>query len=95
MASNTLKTRIINKHDTEENWNKATNFIPLKGEVIIYDPVQFPPDSSYSGSDFIRGLGYSKIKVGDGTTKVSDLPFVDDQMTEDDITSIFTEVFGS
>lgn len=94
MANNTIKTRIINKHDTEENWDKATNFVPLKGEVIIYDPVEFPPDSSFS-SDAVTGLGYSKIKVGDGTTKVSNLPFVDDQMTNDDITSIFTEVFGS
>lgn len=33
----TLKTRIINKHDTTINWNKATNFIPKKGEIVIYD----------------------------------------------------------
>ena len=32
-----LKTRIINKHDTTINWNKATNFIPKKGEIVIYD----------------------------------------------------------
>lgn len=23
-----MSTRIIHKHDTEANWNKATNFIP-------------------------------------------------------------------
>ena len=30
MAEKIMKTRIIHKHDTEENWNKATNFIPKK-----------------------------------------------------------------
>mgnify|MGYP004629050933 CR=1 FL=1 len=33
----TLQTRIIHKHDTEENWKKATNFIPKQGELIVYD----------------------------------------------------------
>ena len=33
MAEKNIKTRIIHKHDTEENWNKATNFIPKQGEV--------------------------------------------------------------
>ena len=32
-----VKTRIQNKCDTPENWNKATNFVPLKGEVVISD----------------------------------------------------------
>lgn len=34
-----LLSRIQNKHDTLENWNKATNFIPLKGEIIVYDDI--------------------------------------------------------
>lgn len=33
----TFQGRIIQKHDTKANWDKATNFIPLKGEIIIYD----------------------------------------------------------
>ena len=32
-----VKTRIQQKHDTSENWGKATSFIPLKGEIIVYD----------------------------------------------------------
>ena len=36
MATSTIKTRIQLKNDTEENWNKAINFVPSKGEVIIY-----------------------------------------------------------
>lgn len=31
------KSRIILKHDIAENWGKAVNFIPLAGEIIIYD----------------------------------------------------------
>jgi hypothetical protein len=27
-SNNTLNARLINKHDTEENWLKAVNFIP-------------------------------------------------------------------
>ena len=50
--------RIQQKADTSANWAKATNFIPLKGEIIIYtDKNQF--------------------KIGDGTTKVNELPFAD------------------
>lgn len=61
----TLKTRIQCKHDTPENWDKATNFIPLVGEIIIYDR---SPSLSQSGK---------RIKVGDGETLLSNLPYVD------------------
>lgn len=37
MANKTFQGRIVQKHDTEANWEKATNFIPLKGEIIVYD----------------------------------------------------------
>lgn len=30
------KTRIQQKHAPSEDWAKATNFIPLDGEIIIY-----------------------------------------------------------
>lgn len=57
-----INTKIINKHDTEENWSKASGFSPMLGEIIVYDP-----DENYD---------YSRIKVGDGVTNVSLLPFV-------------------
>lgn len=56
-----LKGRIIQKHDTEANWIKATNFLPKKGEIIIYDADDTNP---------------VRIKVGDGVKKVNELPFV-------------------
>lgn len=62
----TLKTRIRNKHDIEENWNKATGFIPMDGELIIYDA-----DSTHS---------YKRLKIGDGTTNVINLPFFNDNL---------------
>lgn len=61
MAEKNFKTRVLQKHDLEVNWNKATNFIPLSGELIIYDP-----DTTYP---------YPRFKVGDGKTTVINLPF--------------------
>ena len=37
MSNKTFQGRIVQKHDTKANWEKATNFIPLKGEIILYD----------------------------------------------------------
>ena len=56
MANKEIKTRIQNKNDTSENWAKAVNFVPLKGEIIIYNDLRL-------------------TKIGDGVTKVNDLPF--------------------
>lgn len=38
-----IKSRVILKHDTEANWRLATNFRPLNGEIIIYDPDETHP----------------------------------------------------
>ena len=61
MADQTIKARIVQKHDTEENWLKATNFIPKQGEFIIYDK-----DDTYD---------IERFKIGNGTTNVNELPF--------------------
>lgn len=39
MATEKIKSRIQLKYDTLENWEKATNFIPKKGEICIYSDV--------------------------------------------------------
>lgn len=62
----TVKTRIQNKNDIEANWLKATNFTPLKGEVIIYNE-----DSTHN---------YKRVKIGDGKTLVSNLPFLNAEL---------------
>lgn len=69
--SKMIKSRIQNKHDTEENWLKADNFTPLIGELIVYDPDDNNPSP--------------KIKIGDGETNVNELPFIDLHYTYDTI----------
>lgn len=68
-ANNTIKTRIRLKSDTEANWNKAgprdgsAGFVPLAGELIVYNADATHP--------------FSRLKVGDGSTNVVNLPFID------------------
>ena len=62
MAEKTLKTRIIQKHDTEANWLLATNFTPMNGEIIIYDE-----DDNYN---------YKRIKIGNGRDNINTLSFI-------------------
>ena len=77
--TNTIKTRIQLKSDTEENWNKAgpkngsSGFIPLRGEIIIYSA-----DDTHA---------FSRLKIGDGSTNVVDLPFIRAEkiLTNDDV----------
>lgn len=57
-----IDSRIINKHDTESNWNDNPNFIPSQGEIILYDI-----DENYN---------FERFKIGDGITTVVNLPFV-------------------
>lgn len=76
MAENVLKARQVQKHDTEANWITAgTNgFIPKKGEIIIYDK-----DSTHTTI---------RIKIGDGSSNISSLPFLlDGYATEDQVES--------
>ena len=69
MANNKeFYSRIVHKHDIEANWDKATGFTPLQGEIIVYDK-----DDTYD---------YERIKIGDGITKVIDLPFILDSVDE-------------
>lgn len=68
MANPEFYSRIIHKHDTEENWIKATNFIPKQGEMIVYDI-----DNNHN---------YERIKIGDGVTNVNVLPFIDKTLAD-------------
>ena len=77
MAEKNVNARIVHKHDTEANWLKATSFIPKQGELIVYDI-----DSNYD---------YERIKIGDGSTLVSSLPFVDDVKGNHVVTAASTD----
>lgn len=74
MAEKKLNARIVHKHDIEANWNLATNFIPKHGELIIYDVDPFHPAV--------------RIKIGDGTTTVINLPFTVATITNAEIDTI-------
>lgn len=63
MANKNVYSRMQQKHDVQANWEKAVNFIPLEGEIIVYDPDE-------------NNLN-SRIKIGDGKTKINDLLFVE------------------
>ncbi len=70
-----INTRIQHKHDIEANWLKATNFVPLQGELIIYDECYFDSDGNkVVVADSVR------FKIGDGVTLVNDLPFTDESL---------------
>ena len=69
MTEKNIKSRIQNKHDIEANWAKAENFVPLIGEIIVYDI-----DENYD---------YERFKIGDGTTSVTGLPFADENVLEE------------
>ena len=76
-STNTIKTRVQLKSDTEENWRKSVltsdhsmglkqsgnSFVPLLGELIVYIADDAHP--------------FSRLKVGDGNTNVLALPFID------------------
>lgn len=62
MAEKNIFGRFIQKHDIEANWQKATNFVPKLGEMIVYDP-----DDNFD---------YSRVKIGDGERTVNQLPFI-------------------
>ena len=62
-----MKERIQIKHDIATNWAKAKNFIPLSGELIIYDGI-------IENGVYIE---QPKIKIGDGVHKLAELPFIE------------------
>ena len=64
---NIQQARMQQKHDIEANWLKyGINFIPRKGEIIIYDK-----DENFA---------YSRLKIGDGVTTVNTLPFLEAEL---------------
>ena len=62
-----MKERIQVKHDLAENWAKAVNFIPLAGEIIIYDGL-------IEEGEYIE---QPRLKIGDGIHTVNELPFLE------------------
>ena len=55
-----VKSNAVVKVDSEENWNKAVNYIPDPFTILVYTYEESTP----------------KVKIGDGIHKVKDLPFL-------------------
>lgn len=82
MAVKEIKSRIQHKHDLEVNWLQATGFIPLLGEMIIYDKevdsngdVLLKDDKPLLPEGRTEPYTYERIKFGDGVKNVNDLDF--------------------
>lgn len=78
-----LETRIKLKRDTKENWDGATGFVPMEGELIVYE--DYPGNWATRSSTMIgtsEGMVVTGIKVGDGKAYVQDLPFVSDDIRD-------------
>lgn len=86
MSTKQIKGVIVPRHDTAKNWANAKNFIPRKGELIVYDA----DTDSYDTTVEINGQSYPvksstkvRFKFGDGElqdgvmvgTNVNALPF--------------------
>ena len=91
--TNTIKTRVQLKSDTEANWKKSvlstdhidgektsgTSFVPLLGELIV-----FTSDDTHP---------FSRLKVGNGEQNVLALPFIDAGTLNGDVLPESTVVF--
>ena len=75
--------RIMLKHDTTEHWNNAIGFIPMAGEVIIYDDYQTKTwQVEEYGEIVTKTKNIPGIKIGTGNAYVQDLGFVDEELRD-------------
>ena len=69
MATKEIKARTQQKNDTSTNWAKATTFVPLKGELIVYTDIgQFKVGD---GTTSVVNLPYKDVEYTD--TEVENL----------------------
>ena len=81
--SATMNTRIQLKRDTTQHWDEARGFIPLPGEVIVYEDYE---TKTYTveeyGETVTKTVNIPNIKIGTGNAYVQDLAFVDEKTRE-------------
>lgn len=98
MPEKQINTRIVHKHDLEVNWLKATNFVPKKGELIIYDVEVDENGNTLALPDGrTEPYRFERFKIGDGVvqpdgtikgTKVTALPFTVNPHTHEEKANI-------
>ncbi len=81
--SATINSRVQFKRDTKANWAAARGFIPLAGEVIVYNDYKVKTYTVEEyGEQVEKTVLIPNIKIGDGVTYVQDLPFVDTDLRD-------------
>ena len=75
----TINSRIQLKRDTTENWNNARGFVPLAGEVIVYNDYK---KVRREINGVVKDVNVPWIKIGDGNAYVQDLPFVEEDIND-------------
>ncbi len=81
--SATINSRIQLKRDTTEKWNNAIGFIPLPGEVIVYEDYETKTYTIQENGQIVtKTVNIPNIKIGTGNAYVQDLAFVDEKTRE-------------
>lgn len=62
--------RVAPKRDTKLNWSRHPDFVPFRGEIIIY------MDYRKTTDDEGKTICIPGLKIGDGRTTVEKLPFI-------------------
>ena len=78
MKDSNMKARISQLHKTEAQWAIMTDFVPLPGELIIFDPDEQNKNAL--------------LKIGDGSTPLRSLQFVIGTTADKFTTEIYNEV---
>lgn len=60
-----INTRVLMKTDTTANWETLTTFVPLKGEVIIYEDMEPLGIKVGDGTTLLSALKFSSIPQAD------------------------------
>lgn len=81
MAQKIINGRLKAKRDTTANWDAATGFIPLDGEIIIYSDYKTIERDGQT-------VPVPGVKIGSGNGYVQDLAFIGDAEAADLIAHI-------
>ena len=70
MAEKELKGRFLQKTDSTENWEKAKNFRPYKGEIIVYQDGDTSKFKVGDGKTLVGDLPFAVGEVGENENQV-------------------------
>lgn len=63
MANKVINSRVVMKHDISTNWEQATNFTPLAGEIIVYSDLN--KFKIGDGTTLVGNLPFSEADLRD------------------------------